>query len=72
MIDTKRAYDRAAEAWHTHALECPTCTLRGSERCDDGERLLRSENEAWSAYRNRVAVDRVQVAVDLMRGPRKG
>lgn len=41
------AYNQAAEAWHTHALACPTCTLHGPERCDDGEQLLRAENEAW-------------------------
>lgn len=51
MSEARRAYDKAAEAWHTHALECPTCTLHGSERCKIGEDLLRAENEAWSDYR---------------------
>lgn len=50
-MNTKRAaYDTAAEAWHTHALDCQTCTLHGPTRCDLGERLLLAENEAWNHY----------------------
>lgn len=54
-MDQKRAYDDAAEAWHTHALRCGVCTLHGVIRCDIGERLLLAENEAWRAYRTAAA-----------------
>ena len=58
--NAKQTYDNAAEVWHTHALACATCTLHGSERCEDGERLLRSENEAWSDYRQAAQQQRQQ------------
>ncbi len=50
-MNTKRtAYDKAAESWHTHALDCSVCTLHGPIRCDLGESLLLAENEAWNRY----------------------
>ena len=58
MNDMRRAYDKAAEAWHTHALRCSTCTLHGTERCEVGEGLLRAENAAWADYR--TAAERVK------------
>lgn len=48
----KQTYDAAAEAWHSHAINCQGCSLHGlyDSRCEVGEDLLRAENEAWSAY----------------------
>lgn len=69
MSAVKRAYDQAAEAWHTHALECPTCTLHGDVRCEVGEGLLRAENEAWADYQGSVTPVQVTIHGKYGRGP---
>jgi hypothetical protein len=50
MSDAKQAYDKAAEAFHSHVLDCPDCAMTGPH-CAVGNDLLRAENEAWDAYR---------------------
>lgn len=50
MTTPKQAYDKAAEAFCDHVLDCPDCTMTGPH-CQVGNDLLRAENETWNAYR---------------------
>lgn len=54
MSTVKHTYDKAAEAFCDHVVDCDDCTMTGPH-CAVGNDLLRAENEAWIAYREQPA-----------------